>query len=196
MIERMSRTLYMTPLSPFARKVRVLLLEKHQRFEEEPVSFEAPSPSFKARSPLGKVPLLVDGDVVIFDSTVIAEYIEDRYPDPPMLGSGYSERLLHRELEELADTVADQAVSLYRKRGEPAWAEQQMGLALRALDELAQDAATASLDFGLGQTAVVCALDYAALRLGPDALSGVPKLLQWAGTISLRESLQATKPAV
>src|SRR4051794_2419989 len=105
----MTRTLFVTARSPFARKVHILLLEKGLPCELSIVDLGARSAEFVAVSPLGKVPVLRDEDgTVVFDSTVIAEYLEDRYPSPALFGSGVQQRLLHREIESVADTIADQ----------------------------------------------------------------------------------------
>jgi glutathione S-transferase/RNA polymerase-associated protein len=98
---------YDHPLSPYAQKVKIALLEKG-------VPFEAPLPDaigsgatggrFAAVSPRGEVPALIDGDVSVFDSTVILEYIEDRWPTPPLLPRSAAERARVRMLEDAMDT--------------------------------------------------------------------------------------------
>ncbi len=104
----MSVIVYDHPLSPYGQKVKIALIEKG-------VSFEAPMPDgigagssvsdFLQASPRGEVPALVEGDDVrVFDSTVILEYIEDRWPDPPMLPAGPLERARVRMLEDTMDT--------------------------------------------------------------------------------------------
>lgn len=100
-------TIYDHPLSPYAQKVKISLLEKG-------VAFEAPLPSgigsgttaedFAASNPRGEVPTLVDGDVAIFDSTIILEYLEDKYPEPPMLPGSPAEKARVRMLEDVMDT--------------------------------------------------------------------------------------------
>jgi glutathione S-transferase len=77
-------------LSPFSAKVRIVLAEKDLPVEIMPIPWSrqtlwGPKPSeFVAVSPRGQVPVLIDGDVVVYDSTVICEYLEDRYPSPPL----------------------------------------------------------------------------------------------------------------
>src|SRR4029453_16479247 len=60
--------------------------------------------AFQAANPRHEVPALVDGDTAVFDSTIILEYIEDRWPQPPLLPSGAAARARARMLEELCDT--------------------------------------------------------------------------------------------
>ncbi len=98
---------YDHPLSPYAQKVKIALLEKG-------IEFEAPLPTdlgsgalaedFARTNPRGEVPALVDGEVRIFDSTIICEYIEDRWPDPALLPAAPAERARARMLEEVMDT--------------------------------------------------------------------------------------------
>lgn len=99
---------YDHPLSPYGQKVKIALLEKG-------LPFEAPMPDgigagssvtdFLKASPRGEVPALVDGnDVHIFDSTVILEYIEDRWPEPPLLPADPLARARVRMLEDTMDT--------------------------------------------------------------------------------------------
>ena len=100
-------TLYDHPLSPYAQKVKISLREKG-------LAYEAPMPgglgaggaqgAFVEASPRAEVPALVDGDVRIFDSTIILEYLDDAYPDPPMRPDSAADRARVRMLEEVMDT--------------------------------------------------------------------------------------------
>ena len=97
---------YEHPLSPYAQKVKISLREKG-------IAFEARLPSgigsgstpddFMTGNPRGEVPLLRDGEAAIFDSTVILEYIEDKWPTPPMLPEGPAERARVRMIEDVMD---------------------------------------------------------------------------------------------
>ena len=103
----MAIVIYDHPLSPYGQKVKLSLLEKQ-------VPFTAPLPmgigsgtvpgDFAAASPRGEVPALVDGDIRIFDSTVILEYIEDRWPSPPLMPTGPVDRARVRMIEDVMDT--------------------------------------------------------------------------------------------
>ncbi len=98
---------YDHPLSPYGQKVKIALLEKG-------VPFEAPLPSnigsgsadgeFARISPRGEVPALVDGAFTLFDSSIMLEYIEDRWPEPPLLPRTPAERARVRVLEDVMDT--------------------------------------------------------------------------------------------
>lgn len=93
--------------SPFVRKVRAFLEEKGIPYESRP-TFGDKSPEWKKKSPLGKVPVLEDGDVAIPDSSVICLYIERKYPEPSLLPSDPKDYARALWLEEWADTALAQ----------------------------------------------------------------------------------------
>jgi RNA polymerase-associated protein len=79
--------LYEHPLSPYVHKVKIALGEKKIPFETRMPDILGGSDldTFVAMNPRLEVPTLVDGDATIFDSTIILEYVEERWPDPPLL---------------------------------------------------------------------------------------------------------------
>jgi glutathione S-transferase/RNA polymerase-associated protein len=96
---------YEHPLSPYAQKVKIALAEKGIPFEcRLPDFLSGHDPEFAAANPRLEVPALVDGDTKVFDSSVILEYVEDRWPTPPLLPPTPAERARVRMLEELCDT--------------------------------------------------------------------------------------------
>ncbi len=196
----MPRVLHTTARSPYARKVRIALLEKGLPFELATVDLTSPTADFLARSPLGKVPLLVDEDgTVVFDSTVMVEYLEDRYPAPSFLGgSSFSERLLHRELDELGDTIADQGVAAFLAKGrdDAAGEGRAVALAGRAATEIERRLADGRWPaaFGVGQAAVVSGLGYFEIRHGRALLDRHPALAAWAAKQAERPSVASTTP--
>ena len=99
--------LYEHPLSPYAQKVKILLLEKGIPFEARvpAIGVAAEQADFTTGNPRAEVPLLIDGSLRIFDSTVIAEYIEDAYPARPQRPTSPSDRARVRMLEDMLDTV-------------------------------------------------------------------------------------------
>ncbi len=98
-------TLYEHPLSPYAQKVKLSLIEKGIPFETVmPDIMSGGDPAFRAASPRLEVPALVDEGKTVFDSTIILEYLEDKWPTPPMLPRGPLERARARTLEEICDT--------------------------------------------------------------------------------------------
>ncbi|HUD53299.1 glutathione S-transferase family protein [Parvibaculum sp.] len=100
-------TLYEHPLSPYAQKVKIALREKGQTFELKMpggIGAGGAAGEFADANPRAEVPVLIDGDVRIFDSTIILEYIEDRFPTPALLPKTPAERARVRMIEEVCDT--------------------------------------------------------------------------------------------
>ncbi|MBM4205636.1 MAG: glutathione S-transferase family protein, partial [Gammaproteobacteria bacterium] len=98
---------YDHPLSPYGQKVKIALLEKGVAFEAKlpmAIGSGASEAPFQQANPRGEVPALIDGDVAIYDSTVILEYIEDKWPAPKLLPVSPAERARVRLLEDVMDT--------------------------------------------------------------------------------------------
>ena len=80
--------LYDFPRCPFCRKVRIVLLEKGIKYKQVFVDLnkkEQRKPQFLKLNPQGKVPVLVDGTKIIYESTVINEYLKEKYNNFPLL---------------------------------------------------------------------------------------------------------------
>ena len=117
--------------SPYARKVRIALAEKGIAFElltEVPWNDTTSTPKF---NPLEKLPVLIleDGSSV-YESSYILQYLELKYPTPPMLPADVDGILAARKLEVLCDGVCDALVLTFfeRMRGEgasPEWTARQ-----------------------------------------------------------------------
>jgi RNA polymerase-associated protein len=93
---------------PFGQKVRIVLAEKSLEFELVPVDLtlgEQRQPDFRRLNPFARVPVLVDEDTIVYDSTIIGEYLEDEYPEPPVLPAVGSSALRARArlFEDFAD---------------------------------------------------------------------------------------------
>ncbi len=93
------RFLHHLPLSPFSRKVRAVLAEKRLGFELKLEKVWEARPEFLALNPAGTVPVLIDDNgLVIPDSAVICEYLDEAYPDTALLGRSHAERVEVRRL--------------------------------------------------------------------------------------------------
>jgi glutathione S-transferase len=93
------RTLYHLPLSPYARKVRLVLAEKRLPVDLVPEKPWERRPEYLELNPAGTVPTLVeDNGVVIPDSAVICEYLDEAYPEIPIMGDTIVERVEVRRL--------------------------------------------------------------------------------------------------
>lgn len=91
-------------VSPYVRKVLVALTIKGLDYEIDPIVPFYGNEEFSRLSPLRRIPVLVDGDLVINDSTVICEYLDEMYPDPPLMPRAPADRARARWMEEFADS--------------------------------------------------------------------------------------------
>ncbi|MBX7249070.1 MAG: glutathione S-transferase family protein [Caulobacteraceae bacterium] len=92
------------PVSPYVRKVLVACALKGLEPELDPIVPFMGSDDFTAVSPLRRVPVWIDDQVTLPDSSAILEYLDDRYPDPPLKPDAPGDRARARWLEEYADT--------------------------------------------------------------------------------------------
>src|SRR5512146_2416296 len=91
-------------LSPYVRKVLVVLDLKGVAYEIDPIIPFMGDERFSKLSPLRRIPVLIDDQVTLADSTVICEYLQDRYPAPALYPQDIVRRARARWLEEYADT--------------------------------------------------------------------------------------------
>lgn len=93
-----------SPVSPYVRKVLVALHHKGVDYEIDPITPFFGNDEFSAISPLRRIPVLIDGAMILNDSTVIAEYIDEAYPEPAMMPASPADRARSRWIEEYADS--------------------------------------------------------------------------------------------
>jgi glutathione S-transferase len=99
-------------LSPFCRKVRIVLLEKKIDFDMKVENTWERNEAFLALNPAGEVPVLVEPDgSVLSGSNVISEFLEEIHPDPPLLGHQALERAEVRRLVSWFDRKFDREVT-------------------------------------------------------------------------------------
>jgi glutathione S-transferase len=91
-------------VSPYVRKVLACMNLKGLAYEIDPITPFFGNEEYERISPLRRIPVLVDGDVSICDSSVICAYLDDAYPERPLLPADPSDRAKARWLEEYADT--------------------------------------------------------------------------------------------
>ncbi|MBT7950263.1 MAG: glutathione S-transferase family protein [Gammaproteobacteria bacterium] len=80
-------TLYTHPMSPCSQKVRIVLTEKNLEWEKYDVNLpekENLTPEYLKLNPLGVVPTLVDNGMAVIESSIICEYLDDKYPTPKL----------------------------------------------------------------------------------------------------------------
>lgn len=105
-------TVYGAPLSPFVRKVLLALELKGIEYDNIPVAPGRLPEGYLQISPLGKIPAYQDDDFTISDSSIITQYLEEKYPEISLMPATPEQRAKARWLEEYADTrLADLAGS-------------------------------------------------------------------------------------
>ncbi|HEY1709136.1 MAG TPA: glutathione S-transferase family protein [Rhizomicrobium sp.] len=105
----MALIIYGSNVSPFVRKVRVVLAEKGQAYTLEPVNPFTPPPEFLAISPLKRIPVLRDTEVAepntLPDSSIICDYLEHKFPTPALYPKDAFARGRALWFEEYADSI-------------------------------------------------------------------------------------------
>lgn len=205
-----SMTLFHNSLSPFVRKVMVLL---HETGQTDRVALQDcvltpvnPDPALNEDNPLGKIPALrlADGNV-IHDSRVILDYLDHQHVGNPLIPRDGSARWRRLTLASLADGIMDASVMVrYEVALRPPekhwdeWLDGQRNKIRRALALLEKDAiAELTSHFDVAAISVACALGYLDLR-HPDMAwrETNPQLAAWYFEVSQRPSMLATMPKV
>jgi glutathione S-transferase len=187
--------------SPYARKVRVLLIEK--RISVESINVADSGRAAREHNPLGKVPTLVlDDGTALFDSRVITEALDALYPEPRLIPSAPRERAIVRHFEALADGICDVLIPvIYDSRRapeqrDPAYSEKLLGKVRASLDYVEPLVSARYLfgdAFSLADVALVSALGYINLRR-PELLDGRAALHGYLARQLERPSLADTVP--
>ncbi len=165
-----------TPNSPYARKVRIVAIEKHIEIEKQEVNLSDSDNPVKLYNPLGKVPVLVvlDNDEAIYDSRVIAEFLDHRTPIARLIPQDTTSKIAVRRWEALADGICDAAVAAMLESRKPA-EQQSKTLIDKQLDKVTAGLEVMNKDiakkkwcvnetFSLADIALGCSLGYIDLR--------------------------------
>jgi len=137
-------TLYEHPLSAYAMKAKMALLEKGLEFQAilpDGLANGTATGAFVAASPRAEIPALIDGDVQVFDSTIILEYLEDKWPTPALLPKTPAARARVRMIEDVMDGLYEpnnwgiMEVTRF-KRASGALADRLVGFAKSNIDQL------------------------------------------------------------
>lgn len=97
--------LFEHPFSPYVQKVKIALYEKNLGFEiEVPDAFSGAPSAYDKTNPRLEVPALVDDGFAIFDSTIILDYLEEKFPKPALMPATPRERARVRMIEDVCDT--------------------------------------------------------------------------------------------
>ena len=194
------------PLSSYVQKVKIALREKGVPFTTE-IPHELGSGRaggiFKAANPRIEVPVLIDGPVRLFESTIIMEYIEDRWPEPPLLPKDPAARAFARITEDVCDTHYE-AVNwgfgevFWYKRASGALADQLKSEAARQTtvlqawltERLGQSPWFGGETFGWADAAVAPMVNR-SVHYGMGPAAGSP-LANWHARLRERPSVAAT----
>jgi len=196
--------LYSGPLSLFSGKVRIALDEKGVPYELVSVPFtragyEPKHPDVLALNPKAQVPVMVDGDLSLFDSTLILEYLEDKHPSPPLYPRDVEQRARCRQLEAAADEILfPHVLDLIREvfykptgagRDEALVAKARAGIAAQ-YDELERRAGDAHLcgDFTVADVGYFLTITFAT-SLGAPLGDGHPRLKAWYERVQARPAV-------
>ena len=107
-------TLYDADRCPYCARVRIVLAEKGVGYETVVVDLDDRPAWIYEKNPLGKVPVLEEDDFVLPESAVIMEYLEERYPEPPLWPADPAERAAGRLLVERFDPLSRPYYALRR----------------------------------------------------------------------------------
>ena len=192
--------------SPFVRKVRVVMAEKKIDYELVLEDVWAETTTIQQFNPLGKVPcLMMDDGGAMFDSRVIAEYLDVLTPVGKLMPTGGRERAEVKCWEALADGLLDAAILVFREKQRPTrqqspeWIRRQWGKVEAALQAMAVGLGEKSYCVGnhytLADVAVGCALGWLDFRFPEtDWREHYPELERLFDKLSERPSFKDTVP--
>jgi glutathione S-transferase len=199
--------LYFSALSPFVRKVRVAAQELGLDGRIELVTVATTPVAMSADlvkvNPLGKLPALVtDDNDLLFDSSVIVEYLDALAGGGKLIPAAGAERWRVKRTESLADGIADAAVLVRyetamrppEKRW-PEWVAAQKRKVAQALDALEGQAWLFDETVDAGKIAIGCALGYLDLRFPElEWRRRCETLGRWYDAFARRPAMAATSP--
>lgn len=192
--------------SPYARKVRIALAEKNIPFElmtEVPWDSTTVTPKY---NPLEKLPILIlDDGSSVYESDFILQYLELKFPRPPLLPQDVDGQIDARRFEVLCDGVCDAVVQTFFERMRPAdqvskeWTARQRRKIDGGIGDIARrigDRAFAvGNSFTLGDIAVGTVLGYLSVRYAEyDWRKQYPNLAAFSARLEQRPSFAATVP--
>ena len=193
--------------SPYVRKVRIVLAEKKIEADFVLENVWAAETTIGQTNPLGKIPCLVmDDGSAVFDSRVIAEYVDTLSPVGKLIPADGRERAAVKTWEALADGVLDAGIlarleATWRpaEQQSPAWIARQMSKIDAALKSMSVGLGESNYchnnQFSLADVAVGCALGYLDFRFpSVDWRTPYPNLDQLHQLLMQRQSFQDTVP--
>ena len=201
----MLKLLSATP-SPFARKVRVVLLEKNIPFELKTINPWNMNADIERFNPLGKIPVLITANnETIFDSKFIIEWIEHNYPDPAVFPTDAKTKFKAQQIQVIADGICEAVILLFFENMRPdpqqskPWSERQIkkiSNGLQALEQqISNDEFCVDNTFGIADISVVSAVDYLSLRFKTyEWRNKFTRISKFVARQSARQSFIETMP--
>ena len=181
-------TLYDADRCPYCARVRIALAEKGIEYETVEIDLDDRPAWIYEKNPLGRVPVVEEDTFVLAESAVIDEYLDERYPDPPLWPADPGERALGRLLVFRFDELSKPYYAL--RRGDEG-ARERLDTALATLDRvLLERRFLSGREFGLADIAYVPWILRARDRMDVD-LEGFPALSEWVGRLAQRPSIAA-----
>jgi glutathione S-transferase len=181
-------TLYDADRCPYCARVRIVLAEKGVGYETVEIDLDDRPAWIYEKNPLGKVPVLEEEAFVLSESAVINEYLEERYPEPPLWPADPGERALGRLLVFRFDELSRPYYAL--RRGEDG-ARERLDRALAGLDErLEAQPFLSGREYGLADIAYLPWILRARDRLGVE-LEPFPALAAWVARLAGRPAIAA-----
>ena len=183
-------TLYDADRCPYCARVRIVLAEKGIGYETVVVDLDDRPAWIYEKNPLGRVPVLEEEAFVLPESAVINEYLEERYPEPPLWPADPAERAEGRLLVERFDSFSRPYYAL--RRGEDD-ARDRLDDQLALLDDrLGGRLYLTGREFGLADVAYLPWILRAESSLGVD-LDNHPSLAEWVERAAERPSVSAER---
>jgi glutathione S-transferase len=192
--------------SPYARKIRVVLMEKRIEVDLVEENVWAADTKVGLHNPLTKVPVLVlDDGTSLYDSRVIAEFLDGITPVTRLIPEGGRDRAMVKRLEALGDGITDAGIAIFLERKRDVnlqgrdWITRQMGKVESGIAAVARELGDRKFcqgeNMNLGDIAVACGLLWLEFRL-PEIKwrETYPNLRAWVERLEARTSFAETKP--
>lgn len=188
-------TIYDAARCPYCARVRIVLAEKNVPHELVAVDLdERPAFLYELNPPKGRVPILEQEAFLLPESAVVNEYLEERYPDPPLLPADPADRARVRLLVSRFDELGDPYYDLYFRR--PSASRERLHAALAALDaRLAASPYLAGGAYTLADVAYVPWILRLESRLGVD-VAPYAALSEWVERLLERPAIAAERDVV